>query len=291
MSRLRISARPSALPLEKVLRRVNEISSIPQVALKVMEVAADPHSGAADLKKVLETDAALSARVLRCVNSSAYALRGKVTNLQHAITYLGMKQIRNLAMTASVSEMFKKDEPIGTYRRSGLWRHLVSVGICARLIGMRLGLMEFEDMFLAGLLHDVGIILEDQHAHEAFCQAVCALREESTLQEAEFEHLGFDHTSLGGQVAEAWGFPAAIKAAVRYHHRSIHYQGDEAQMVQCVEAADILCTLKGISSVGMKLALGSTPPFAALGLKKDDIVVLAADLDQEFSAHQDLFQM
>lgn len=291
MSRLRISARPSALPLEKVLRRVNEISSIPQVALKVMEVAADPHSGAADLKKVLETDAALSARVLRCVNSSAYALRGKVTNLQHAITYLGMKQIRNLAMTASVSEMFKKDEPIGTYRRSGLWRHLVSVGICARLIGMRLGLMEFEDMFLAGLLHDVGIILEDQHAHEAFCQAVCALREESTLQEAEFEHLGFDHTSLGGQVAEAWGFPAAIKAAVRYHHRSIHYQGDEAQMVQCVEAADILCTLKGISSVGMKLALGSTPPFAALGLKKDYIVVLAADLDQEFSAHQDLFQM
>lgn len=140
--------------LDSVVRRIDEISTLPHIALQVMEVANEPGSSAADLKDVVEGDAALSARILRCVNSSAYGTRTKVTNLQHAIAYLGLKQIRNLAITASVSELFKKEEAVGSYLRSHLWRHLVSVGICARLIAMRRQFENFEDVFLAGLLHD-----------------------------------------------------------------------------------------------------------------------------------------
>ena len=113
MSTVSANAEKSSPAMEKLLRRIDEISTLPQVALKVMEVANDPDSGAADLKNVLESDAALSARVLRCVNSSAYAVRTRITNLQQAIAYLGLKQVRNLAMTASVSELFKKDEKVG----------------------------------------------------------------------------------------------------------------------------------------------------------------------------------
>ena len=159
-------------PLEEISRRIDQISTLPQVALRVMKVANDPNSGAANLKEVMEGDVALSARVLRCVNSSAYAVRVKVTNLQQAIAYLGMKQIRNLAMTASVSQLFKQDETIGTFRRAGLWRHFVSVGLAARLIAMRLKFANFEDMFLAGLLHDIGIVFEDQYAHRDFVATI-----------------------------------------------------------------------------------------------------------------------
>ncbi len=70
-----------------------------------------------------------------------------------------MKQVRNLAITASVSKLFRQEEAIGSYLRSQLWQHLVSVGVCARLIAMRREFENFEDMFLAGLLHDIGIIL------------------------------------------------------------------------------------------------------------------------------------
>jgi HD-like signal output (HDOD) protein len=87
--------------------------------------------------------------VLRCVNSSAYAIRTKITNLQHAISFLGVKQIRNLAMTASISKLFAKEESIGPYNRLGLWRHMIAVGVCARLIAARLSLKEFEDVVLA----------------------------------------------------------------------------------------------------------------------------------------------
>ena len=284
-------ATPGRLNLKSVLRRIGEISTLPHVALQVMKVANDPQSGAVDLKEVMETDVALSARVLRCVNSSAYALRTKITNLQQAIAYLGLKQIRNLAMTASVSELFKKNDSIGSYGRCELWRHLVSVGISARMTAMRLKFRNFEDMFLAGLLHDIGIILEDQHIHDEFARVIQSLDGQKTLAETEHAQLGFDHTRLGAQIAESWGFPEAIKAAIRYHHASTDYRGDQIDIVRCVEAANLICTLKGITSVGLKLVKFSRPAIAGLGLSKEDIAVLAEDLDRELASNASLFQI
>ncbi|MBN1908940.1 MAG: HDOD domain-containing protein [Pirellulales bacterium] len=291
MTRVQFQSEGTPIPLEKVVQRIDEISTLPHVALRVMEVANNADSGAVDLKEAMEGDAALSARVLRVVNSSAFATRTQITNLQQAIAYLGLKQIRNLAMTASVSELFSKDEAIGPYRRSALWRHLVSVGICARLIAMRRKIHNFEDAFLAGLLHDIGIVLEDQHLHEPFCDVIRSLDESRSLIDIEREHLGFDHTLLAEKVAETWGFPEVIKAAIRYHHMSVRYRGSEVPIVRCVEVANLICTLKGIPSVGLKLVKFSPPALAGLGLTKEDIAVLANDLDNELVVNANLFQM
>ena len=278
-------------PIEAVVRWIQDVSTLPQVALKVMEVARDPDSGAADLKTVVEGDPALAARVLRMVNSAAYGVRSAVTNLHQAISYLGFNQIRNLALTASVAEIFKKGDGFGTYQRTGLWRHLVSVGICARLVSVRSGMPEFEDAFLAGLLHDIGIIFEDQHAHRHFRQVIAELSDDSTLVAVETKHLGFDHCLLGGRIAEEWRFPNVVQAAIRFHHAPNGYADEGADIVHCVEIANAICTLKGISSVGRQLI---APPLAALramGLQKEDVVVLAADLDQELVASESLFEL
>lgn len=285
------TAAAADLLVDKVAKRIDGISTLPHVALRVMEVANDDRSGAADLKAVLEGDPALSARVLRCVNSSAYALRTKVTNLQLAIAYLGLKQIRNLAVTASVSDIFKKDEQVGSYSRAGLWKHLVSVGICARLIALRQRLPEFEDAFLAGLLHDIGIILEDQHMHSPFCQMIQSLSPSKTLAECEREHFGFDHTQLGERVAELWKFPQAAQAAIAYHHASVMCRGEHAPTVRCVDVANLICTLKGCSSVGVNLLRSSRAVLDAMSLSKEDIEVLASDLDHELELHANLFTL
>lgn len=281
-------ARPTPT-VEAVARRIEEISTLPHVALQVVRTASDDSSSAADLKKVMENDIALSARILRCVNSSAYALRTKITNLQHAITYLGMKQIRNLAITASVADLFKKDEKIGQYRRQDLWRHLVSVGICARLIAMRRKIGDFEDAFLAGLMHDIGIVLEDQHVHAPFSRLIQSLDGDKTLIEAERSQLSFDHTTLGEMVAEQWKFPDLVRAAIRHHHASVLYRGPAIQIVRCVEVANLLCTLKGITSVGLKLVRTSLPAIEGLSLNRDDLAVLAEDMDTELKQNAGLF--
>jgi putative nucleotidyltransferase with HDIG domain len=283
---------PGAPPtLDRLVRRVDEISTLPHIALRIMEVANNPNSSASELKRVLENDTALAARVLRCVNSAAFGVRTKITNLQQAIAYLGMKQIRNLALTASVNELFKKDDTLGTYRRSLLWKHLVSVAICARLIAMRRKFSNFEDMFLAGLMHDIGIILEDEHAHSFFASVIQALDPKRSLTEVERGQLGFDHTQLGERIAEAWGFPPPVRAAIRHHHNSEHFRGSEIDTVHCVEVANLICSVKGISSMGMQLIQVPRTALEGLSLTKNDLMVLVEDLDQEFAANASLFHV
>ncbi len=276
--------------LAQAVQQIDEVSSLPHVALRVMEVANDPDSGAVDLKDIMEGDTALSARVLRCVNSSAYGLRSPVTNLQQAIAYLGLKQIRNLAMTISVSELFQESDGIGPYSRSQLWKHMISVGICSRMLAMRLKIPDFEDVFLAGLLHDIGIILEDQYIHDYFVATIEALDEKKALPPTERAHIGFDHAALGKEVGALWGFPEVALAAIEFHHVSVNYRGKHIKTVRCVEVANLLCTLKGIPSVGLKLVRFSAPAFTGLGLSKADIAVLSEDLDKELTAQSSLFQ-
>jgi HD-like signal output (HDOD) protein len=282
---------PKQIPIETMVNRVTEVSTLPHIALKVMEVARNPNTTAADLRTVVEGDPPLSARVLRTVNSAAYAVRTKVTNLQQAISLLGFNQIRNLAITASVSGSFRNDKADGPYRRSTLWRHLVSVGICARLIAARTRLPDFEDAFLAGLLHDFGVIVEDQHAGTRFQAMLAELRGDRPLIDVEQEYLGFNHTTLGARLAEMWKFPAPVRAAIRFHHFSDKCTGEDAPIVQCVALANFICTLKGIPSVGLKLVEMPRAAIAALAFQKEDLKVLVADLDEEMARYENLYQL
>jgi HD-like signal output (HDOD) protein len=291
MSTTLIAPNDAPPTLEEFLKRIKDVSTLPQVAMKVVEVANNENSGAADLKAAMESDAALSARVLRCVNSAAFSLRTRVTNLQTAIAYLGCKQIRNLAMTASVADLFKVDQPIGPYRRRELWRHFVAVAICARLIAMRKRLVNFEDAFLAGLLHDLGIILLDQHAHAAFERVMHSLDPQKTLADVEREQMGYDHTVVGEGLAAQWKMPDVVRGAMRHHHNSSLYKGPEHDIIRCVEIANMICTLKGLPSIGVNLLKPSNDAIRALQFTRDDVLVLSEDLDREIQSHSDLFLM
>lgn len=284
-----INSKP--LTLDEAAQRIHRISTLPHVAIRVMEVAGNPDSGARELKEAMESDAALSARVLRCVNSSAYATRGEITNLQQAIAYLGMQQVRNLAVTAGVGQLFQQEEAIGSYQRAGLWRHLVAVGICGRLLAMRRDFQDFEDVFLAGLMHDIGIVFEDEHLHGEFVDVIRSLPEMKSFSQAERQRLGFDHTTLAAKVTEAWGFPKTVSAAVRYHHDSTQYKGEHLRIVQCVEVADMICELKQITSVGTRFVRLPKKAIEDLSLGKEDIVVLTEDLGRELELNQELLQI
>jgi putative nucleotidyltransferase with HDIG domain len=286
-----VAANAEAFTLDTLVNRIQDISTLPHIITKTIEVVNNPDSSALDLKEVIETDAALSARILRCVNSSAYALRQSITNLGQAISFLGMREIRRLALTASVAEMFAKDETIGSYRRRDLWKHMVSVGLCARLIAMRQKIADFEDVFIAGLLHDIGIVFEDQYVHERFRSVVQSLDAGKTLCEVERKHLGFDHTKLGAKVAEIWHFPESVKAAIGYHHMSINYCGEAITIVRCTEVANLICTLKGYTSVGKKLVQVSQPALNALSLTREHLAVLATDVEEELKKNASLLNL
>jgi len=280
---------PTRAPrLGTIVKNIEDIATLPQVALNILRVANDQQSTVADLKAVIEGDPSLCAKVLRCANSSAFALKLRITNLQQAITYLGVRQIRNLALAANMSTLFQDTKLIGNYSRGGLWRHLVSVGICTRLLGIRRKVYNYEDLFLAGLLHDIGIVLEDQHLNAPFCRVMQTLNPQLTLVENERGHLEFDHCQLGALVADKWGLPETIKAAIACHHNATEPQGRRADTAQFVEVANVLCTYKDISSVGVSLVRSCPASLHALHLTDEDLATVSKQLDTELSVNATL---
>src|SRR5690606_37763792 len=109
-------------------------SSLPTVAMRVIDVAGDQSACSDDLLQVVESDPALATRILRTVNSSQFGRRHQVQNLKDAITLLGFKEIRNLALTVYVARQFQDSGTYRNYSRQGLWSHMVAVGNAARMV-------------------------------------------------------------------------------------------------------------------------------------------------------------
>ena len=279
------------LPLAVVADRITEISSLPDVALRVMEIASDPESGLHMLKRVVEADVSLCARVLRCVNSATFGLRREIADVGQAVSYLGFNQVRDLAITATVCELFKKAPHVGTYDRGGLWRHLVAVGVVARMIAIRRKVAGFESAFLCGLLHDMGIILFDQSAHAAFRAVIRRLHANATLADVEQSVVGWDHMQLGHEVGSRWKLPRSVLEAIAHHHDPQRYAGPHQELVHSVSVANVLCSIHGISSVGLNLVGLAGESLVALDLDRSDLKILAGDLDAELNRHQHLFDI
>jgi HD-like signal output (HDOD) protein len=272
---------PPEVLVKRLFARISEVSSLPAVAVQIIEVANDPNTGAADLLEAVEIDAALAMRIMRTVNSSYYSLQNRVADLKLAITLLGFKEIRNLAMTAYIAQLFEKGSGHGGYTREGLWNHLVGVGTVAKLIAETCRKVAPREAYLAGLLHDLGWILVDQYLNKPFCEVVDRLDPEGSVCDLENEILGFDHAELGEFVALQWHLPEHLTAAIRHHHVPEEYEGPHRDMVYVVALANFFCHAKGLSALGVSST--QMPPsrlFTRLGMQKSHVAQIWEQLDE-----------
>lgn len=271
--------------LNEIAGRIREVSAMmPQLVMEIIRIVNDPRSSAIELQVAVERDPSLAARLLRTANSAAYGLRRQVGTVRDAIAYLGYNEVKNLAVTASLADIFKADATVGCYSRKGLWRHLVSVAVASRFVASRCGVRRYEEAYMAGLLHDFGLILMDQFVHKAFNDIVRVVSTGRPLCECERQRLGFDHTQLGERVACHWNLPASTMAAIRYHHRADVCEGDSRPIAQAVEIADFLCSAKQRSAIGIgRVDSPSGSIFAALSIDRQGYTVLWDDLDRELA--------
>ncbi|MEE8450914.1 MAG: HDOD domain-containing protein [Thermoguttaceae bacterium] len=276
---------PPGTQVERLFARIGEVSSLPHVAMEIIELAGDPSAEADDLLEAVRRDPALAMRLMRTINSSYYALSEKVVDLKQAITLLGFKEVRNLAMTAYIAQLFRETSDYGTYSRRGLWNHMVATAMVARLTAQTCGKVQPQEAYLAGLLHDVGFILIDQYLHKPFTQVLDALTEQSPVCGVESKFLGFDHAALGEYVAIRWRLPAHVAATIGYHHTPAAYDGPHADMVNVVALADCLCHLKGLTALGIgNVPMPSARLFAELGLQRQHLSSIVERLDEALAA-------
>ncbi len=267
--------------IQRLFSRIGEISSLPTVAVQVIELAEDPDAEAADLLEVVRSDPALAMRLMRTINSSYYAVNQKVADLHQAITLMGFQEVRNLALTTYVAQLFKKADHRDNTLRQGMWTHMVGVAMVSRLLAEICGGVAPQEVYLGGLLHDVGLILLDEHLHEPFSRVVDSLDDESEICRVERSVFSFDHTDLGAHVARKWNLPEQLVAAIEHHHESQQHEGPHRDMVTMVALADFFCDLKGVTALGVRTT--TKPPmelFAELGVRKEHIASVLEQLDE-----------
>lgn len=193
-----------------------EISSIRQTLNRIVEIHKDPNAGAFDLKNAIEVDPPLASRVLKRANSAYYGGPSRISGILDAIVCIGFEAVKELALSQAVCELFKCDKMHYGYSRAALWRHCVATALCCRLIYRREYQLPGGKAHAAGLLHDIGIIVEDQCAHEPFVQVLKAFSEdpEPGLYEHERRAWGFSHADIGRRLAQRWNFSDDLSQAI-----------------------------------------------------------------------------
>jgi putative nucleotidyltransferase with HDIG domain len=266
--------------LERLFSRIGEVSSLPSTAHKIISLAEDDNVEAEQLREAIQGDPVLVARILRRLNSSYYALSHKVADLRTAISLLGLREIRNLALTVFVSRLFEPGTVHNAYKRENLWTHSVSVGAAARLVSRVCGRGAAEEAYIAGLLHDIGLILLDQTLRRHFFKVVDAIDAATPTHIVENRILTFDHALLGGFVARKWNFPDQVADAITYHHQPWCYTGPHKDLVFVVSVANYLCSRAGLTSLGVHNV--APPPdevYRGLGLDQVTLAIIWDELD------------
>ncbi len=207
---------PSA---KELVTKFSDLKTLPHVALRLTRLVNDERSTMQDFEEIIKLDPVLVTRLLRLVNSPYFGLINKVESIPKAVVYVGMKNLRNLVAVEALRNLFRGGEAENGFSRKNLWVHSATVAIVAEMIAKRIFGQEGEDVFLAGIIHDVGLIIEDQLAGEALRRA-CGVYDPSknTLVGCEQEIIGCDHSEVGTLLAKDWRLPPEVIKAIRHHH-------------------------------------------------------------------------
>ena len=230
--------------INKIVQMVDnsEIASIKQVVSGIIEVIEDPESTAKDLKDMIGLDPPLTGKILRVANSAYYAVQRQVNSIEQAAILIGFDAIKELALSLKVCEFFASGDSTGDYSRSSLWKHSVAVGLLGRMIYRREFRKRGENIYIAGLLHEIGIIAEDQFLHEEFKKILDTAKIEKTnLTQAEHEMLGFNHAELGKAITDNWNLPQKIIMGIGYHHNPTQVPPEFSKIALTLFIADTLC--------------------------------------------------
>lgn len=237
--------------LNRIVTLVSEgeggISSIRRVTLGILAIINDPESSARDLQRLIETDPPLCLKVLKMANSAYYAPKKRVGNIGQAIVNIGFNNVKELALTQKVCEIFSRKEDIGKYSRPSLWKHSVTIALLGKMIYRKEFAERGQDAYAAGLLHDIGIIVEDQFLHDAFLPILKRSEfEKKNLAQVELGVLGYTHADIGRALAADWNFPIALRTAIGYHHTPSEAKPLFARIVSTLFVAECLSVEHGI---------------------------------------------
>ncbi|MDX9703490.1 MAG: HDOD domain-containing protein [Candidatus Auribacterota bacterium] len=206
---------------EEMIARVDDLPALPSVVNQILTLIEDDTTNASNLERYLRQDQALTARLLRIVNSSFFGVRNKITSIPQAIVMIGYNSLKNLVLAASTSKILEGCFPGYGFKERGLWQHSFMAATWAQTLAKQVGFtaQDSEELFVAGLMHDVGkLVLSSYISLNCKDMITHLIKSNGNIEEAEKNLVGIDHSEIGSRIAQKWNFSSKLSHIIKYHH-------------------------------------------------------------------------
>lgn len=245
------------------------VASPPHVYMKLKKTLDDPRSSFKEFAVIIGNDPALSARLLKIVNSPFYGMKNEIETITHALGIIGTEQLSQLVLATSVTEQFPAI-PQHLVSMDLFWKHSIACGVTAKIIAAWHGESDLESYYLLGMLHDIGSLIIYKKFPEVSEKILerCKNKKEH-LFDVELEIFGASHARVGGELLKAWGLPPVLYEPVFFHHRP-EKSKDYALITRILHVADSIADELKLGTSGEAVANPVDPKILqGLGLGLD----------------------
>jgi putative nucleotidyltransferase with HDIG domain len=232
--------------LNRIVMQAADLPTVPIVAKKVVKALSNPNTNINDLNKIISTDQALSARILKIANSAMYYCQREIESLAVAMSRIGFASLKSIVIAVSTKDIYKT---FGEAEKL-LWEHSVGVSIASQTVAQAVGGFKPDEIFTGGLMHDIGKTLLNNKDPKKYSQVFQKVHEEGKIFiEAEQAIYGFTHAEVGSLLINKWNLPAILTDVIRIHHDIDNSQGIPQTVLRTaavINLADLICLKLGI---------------------------------------------
>lgn len=273
---------------KKFIETFADIHPLPHVVTTVTRLINDPESTMKDFEDVIKMDPVLVSRVLRLVNSPYYGLVQTVDSIGRAVAFLGMKNLHNLVVTDALKNIFIGPEKSSVFSKRKLWIHCAAVSICSKMVAERIFGINGDDAFLCGILHDFGLLVEEQVKQEDFNQICSSCTSTGSLIEMEQQAFATDHCEICYLMTLDWNMPLTIQEAIRDHHL-ISDNTAPSSLTGIIQISEYITGQMDLATLPNLLMEISPPLMEHLQDNIDEYNVLIEDLPEEIEKAQSIY--
>ena len=260
---------------ERILAEIDHLAVLPTVAMDVIRAVDDPSTDVAALEKIVCRDPGVTARLFKLANAAFFARGGKISTIGGAVKRLGFRTIKSLVVAASAGQLLARPMQRYAYSEYGLWQHSLGLAMASRQLARRLELSTVvqDELFLDGLLHDIGKLVLDPLLSEMDAGAGFI------TTEMEAAIIGLDHTMVGCRIAEKWNLPEHVAAVIANHH-TVETGEAYRQHIATIHVADCLLNHTRLGIADHVEVASVIDPIALTELRVDiqDVDMLEAEV-------------
>lgn len=267
------------------LQDSRNLPSLPQILLQVIEINEEDDFDIKKLVKVIAQDPSISAKALRLVNSAYFNLQGKFASLERAVLYLGPETIKNIAITASIHQVFNGVKRNNSFSIDRFWWNSFSCAIFSKRIAQQIKYSNIEEAYVAGLLHNLGKLLLWTNFPKEYETVLSLLEDQTDECEAERQQIGITHCEAGSWLIKHWELNSFMADAVLYHHEPLDRVKNGFPLVKITSLAHKLSKITNedqtsIFSIGQELlGLDNQQMSAITAGAKEEIENIATSLE------------